>query len=62
MAGTAVGGTIVAFSGVAGSFIVGSAKTSIEIFGMTGVQTYALGSIFRNLAFYILASYLDIGE
>ena len=61
--GTAVGGTIVSASGVIGSFIVHSVKSEIWLFGnMSAVQMYALGALVRNLSFYIITPFLDIGE
>ena len=60
--GTAVGGTVVSALGVVGTLATGSAMTKIGVLGMTGLQTYALGSLIRNVAFYIITPFIDIGE
>ena len=58
--GLAAGGAVVASAGVAGSFAIGSALHYIPLFGLTGLKTFAIGSLAYNVVAIIVAPFLGI--
>lgn len=58
--GLAVGGAIVATGGAIGSVAVGSATTTIGLFGATGAQTFAIGALSYDFTAMFVAPFIDL--